>query len=98
MTDNVHHLPPGPQPPVQRGHGSNNGGNGGTTLYRLSELERRVGVLEDKVDNLTNICIEINTKLSGMATKHYVVWTCVIVLGTAISTLIAHVILRQIGG
>ncbi len=46
---------------------SNGNGSGSVTAYRLGELERRIGTIEDKVDDLSAACARIDTKIDGSA-------------------------------
>ena len=76
-----------------------NDGNGNLIRHRLGELERRMGVLEGKVDLLTTLCNEINTKINGFAEKSYVLrWfgiTLLVTLSGCILTLIGHLLIRS---
>ena len=80
--------------PAPGGGGGN--GNGGLTRHRLSELERRMGVVEGKVDELVTTCTRIETKLDEIASKSYVLR---IFGGTAvvlILSIVGHVLIRTL--
>ena len=70
------------------------GGNGDLTKHRLSELERRMTTLEDKVDGLVQTCTRIETALTNVASKNYVLTVLGITLGTLIVTLAGHAAIR----
>ena len=75
-----------------------NGGNGTLVRYRLGELERRMGVLEDKVDRLIVTCTEINGKLSDLASKSYVLQIFVVTAAVLVLTLVGHLLIRSMTG
>ncbi len=84
------------QPRKQPTNGDN--GNGGSLVnFRLGELERRMGVMEDNLKTLTTLCTQINTRLDGMATGSFVWKAFGVSGGVAVLTLVAHVALRFIG-
>ena len=65
--------------------------------HRLSELERRTGRVEIKVDNINGALIEIKTKVEDLPTKSYVMWFCVCITALLILTLLGHIGIRSIG-
>ena len=72
------------------------GGNGELTRHRLDEVERRMGVVERKVDELVTTCTRIETKLDEIASKSYV-WR--LFGGTAVVLLlsiVAHILIRTL--
>ena len=77
---------------------NDNGGNGNLIRYRLGELERRMGVLEDKVDGLIVICTEINGKLSDLASKTYVLQIFGVTAAVLALTLVGHLFIRSMTG
>ena len=76
-----------------------NGSNGGLTGHRLNELERRMGVLEGKVDELRNTCTRIEANLqnmtSNMASKSYVLWIFGVTTAAGILTIVGHMLVRS---
>ena len=74
-------------------HGGN-GDGGGVTGFRLGELERRMGVIEGKVDDLTNTCTRIETKLNELASKSYVLWIFGGTAAVIILSILGHMLLR----
>ena len=91
---NVRQMP-GKQPSTNPTNGNGGGGNGGVINHRLGDLERRMELLEGKIDALSTICTQISTKLNGMATEAFVWKTFAGAIGVAVFTLIAHVMLRS---
>ena len=83
-----------PRPEV---HGSN-GGNGNLVNYRLNQLEEKVGKIEETLQSVNQLCIKIDTKLDEKASKSYVLTTFSVALVVAVTTIIAHVIIRYISG
>lgn len=81
-------------PPGGSGTG---GGNGGLTRHRLSELERRMGTLEGKVDDLAVTCAEIKTKLDEIASKSYVLWIFGGTAAALVLSLVGHLLIRALG-
>ncbi len=52
--------------------GNSNGGDRSGGGFRLDELERRVGALEQETGETKGICIELKAKLENLSTKeHY---------------------------
>ena len=85
-----------PSRPGASHRSSDSNGNGSVTGYRLQELERRVGALEGKVDDISKLCIEIKTKLEGIATKGFVWMVVASVLGVSIGSLVGHLLIRTL--
>ncbi len=77
--------------------GGNGGRNGRLTEHRLTELERRMGALEGKVDSIRDTCARMETKLDGMASKALVLTISGLTGGGLIVTLIGHLLIRSIG-
>ena len=81
--------------------GDDGNGNGGLTRHRLDELERRMGVLEGKVDDLRNTCTRIETNLrnmtSNMASKSYVLWIFGGTTAAGILSIVGHLLIRSFG-
>lgn len=82
-----------------------NGGNGNVVRYRLEELERRMGILEDKVDRLTVTCTRIDERLGALAdklddlpSKSYVLWIFGATAAVLAVSLIGHLFIRSIAG
>ena len=82
-----------------------NGGNGNLVRYRLEELERRMGTLEDKVDRLTVTCTRIDEKLAALTekqtdlpSKSYVLWIFGATSVGFLVTLVGHLFIRSITG
>ena len=71
-----------------------NGGNGSIVIHRLSELERRMGILETKVDNLSTTCTRIETKLNDIASKSYVLWIFGVTVAVLVLSLVGHAVVR----
>ena len=67
QVDNVHELPSNRSLPSNGG----NGGNGNLINFRLQELERRVGSLENKIDLLNTLLTKIDTKMDETASKSW---------------------------
>ena len=84
--------------PEARIGGQNDGdGNGNLIRHRLNDLERRMGVLEGKVDALALTCARIEEKLSDIPSKSYVLSVFGVTLGMLIVSLVGHVLIRLIG-
>ena len=84
--------------PEARIGGPNDGdGNGGLVRHRLNDLERRMGVLESKVDDLAITCTRIETKLSDIASKSYVLWVFGVTTGILLVSLVGHALIRSLG-
>lgn len=79
------------------GGAGTSGGNGGLTRHRLNELERRMGTLEGKVDDLVVTCAEIKTKLDEIASKSYVLWIFGGTAAVLILSLAGHLMIRTLG-
>ncbi len=75
---------------------SGGNGNGGLTRYRLNELERRMGVLEGKVDELVTRCARIEARLDEIASKSYVLWTFGGTAALLVLTLVGHLLIRTL--
>lgn len=73
-----------------------NGNGGGAPNFRLSELERRVGILERKIGELNDLCIKIDTKLENVATTTSLWKVFAGTLGISVATFIGHILLRYI--
>lgn len=94
--DNVTTLPTHGRSGETNGSGRNGGG------FRLGELERRVGVLEQKVEEAKGICIELKTRVENLATKEDVLqaknsmlmWGVGIIIVMLVSV-VGHVFLRS---
>ncbi len=74
-----------------------NGGNGGDqTLadYRLRELERRMESLETTARSTNDTVIKIESKLSEVASKTFVVTIFAVTGGVALLTIVAHLLIR----
>ena len=84
------------EPPGGSPKRSGNGNGGGASNFRLSELERRVGVLESKIEKVNDLCIEIKTKLENVATSASVWKLFAGTLGISVLTFIGHIFLRYI--
>ena len=98
MTDRGHLQSVPTAPPAASAHGFVGGdGNGGLTRYRLDELERRMGVLENKVDDLTKAGARIETKLNDMPGKSYVLWIFGGTAAVLILSLVGHAVIRSFG-
>ena len=80
-------------PPGEAGSGGGNG-NGGLTRYRIGELERRMGVLEDRVHEIGNTCTRIETKLDEVAQKSYVLWIFGVTAAVLVLSIVGHVFIR----
>ena len=99
MAADLHHLANTQEPDTSASSGGN-GGNGrnGLVNHRLSELERRVGRLEDGISEVQKLCIEINGKIDGMmsslASKAFVLWAILSMIVVAFFTLFGHVLVR----
>lgn len=95
--DNVANFPTRGRSGESNGGGRNGGG------FRLDELERRVGMLEQKVEETKGICIELKTRMEVLATKEDVLeaknsmlkWGAGIIIATLISV-VGHVLLRSL--
>lgn len=75
--------------------GSPRNGNGGQLInHRLTDLERRMGVVESEIKNLTKVCVQINTKMDSLANKSMVAWVFGGVAVISVATIITHAILR----
>lgn len=77
--------------------GGSNGGNGGgtkTVNHRLSDLERRVGILENKLDEVKEVCIRIETKMDSLASKSFVFWSTVGIVLAALLSIFGHMLIR----
>lgn len=78
-------------------HGSGGGnGSGELTRHRLSELERRMGVVEGKVDELVKTCTRIETKLDEIASKSYVLRVFGMTVAVLILSIVAHLLIRTL--
>jgi len=75
---------------------SGGNGNGVLTSHRLTELERRMGIVESKVDNLVNTCTRIETKLDTVASKSYVLWIFGGTSAVLVLTLVGHAVVRTL--
>lgn len=92
------HLHPVDAEDPPGGAGTSGGnGNGGLTRHRLNELERRMGTLEGKVDDLVVTCAEIKTKLDEIASKSYVLWIFGGTAAVLILSLVGHLMIRTLG-
>ena len=79
--------------------GPNGGdGNGNLIRHRLNELERRMGVLESKVDTLAITCTRIETKLGDIASKSYVLWVFGVTAAVLLLSVVGHMFIRSLGG
>ena len=85
--------PRGARKGTENGNGN---GNGRLTEYRLQELERRMGALEDDIGEVTQSCTRIETRLESVASKSQLWQVFAGILGTAVVSLVAHVILRSL--
>ena len=88
-----------PAPPAGA-PGPGNGGNGEVTRHRLDDLERRMGTVEEKVDEIRTTVTRIDTKLDAMkdimADKGYVLrWFGLTVAVLAVS-LVGHLFILTI--
>ena len=84
--------------PQREADGGRRNGNGDITQHRLGELERRMGIVESKVDGLIVTCTEINGKLSDIASKSYVLQVFGVTAAILVLTLVGHLVIRSIGG
>lgn len=83
--------------------GASNGGGRNGGGFRLDELERRVGVLEQETRETKGICIELKTRMEGLATKEDVLqakndmlkWGVGIIIVMLVSV-VGHVFLRSL--
>lgn len=75
-----------------------NGGNGNLVRYRLGELERRMGVLEAKLDALIVTCTQIDERQADLANKSYVLWIFGVTAAVLALTLVGHMFIRSMGG
>lgn len=82
---------------------ASSGGNGGSgrdrlVNHRLNELERRVGRLEDSISEVQKLCIKIDGKIdsmmSSLAPKAYVLLVSIFTIVLAFLTLFGHVVIR----
>ena len=73
-----------------------NNSNGGLTNHRLSELERRMGVIEGKVDDLVKTCERIEEKLNQTASKSYVLWIFGGTASVGALTIVGHMFVRTL--
>lgn len=74
-----------------------NGGNGRDIVsFRLNELERRVGTVEEKVDTIKDICTRMEAKMESFATKSYVLWYMGTAILLVILSLVGHILIRAI--
>ena len=89
-SDNVTHI----RPPTPGGSNEGNGGGGGVVNHRLTDLERRVGILENKLDEVKEMCIRIETKMDSLASKSYVLWFTVGIVLVALMSIFGHMLIR----
>ena len=82
--------------PPGASHRSSGSNGNSITGYRLQELERRVGTLEGKVDDISKSCIEIKAKLEGIATKGFVWMVIASTLLVSIGSLLGHLAIRTL--
>ena len=72
-----------------------NGGNGGLTSHRLTQLEGRMDRLEGKVDQIHTTCTEIKTELKNLATNSFV-WRMFAAVGVLLLiSLVGHLLIRS---
>ena len=90
--DNVTELRPQRQIPTN----GNGGGNGGVLEHRVTEIERRLSVVESDLKQINNTCIEINTKLEDLATNSFVWKIFAGMLGLVLLSLVGHALIRVI--
>lgn len=89
-SDNVTHL----RPPTTGGSNGGNGGGAGVVNHRLSDLERRVGILENKLDEVKETCVRIEAKMDSLASKSYVLWFTVGIVFLALLSIFGHMLIR----
>ena len=89
-SDNVTHL----RPPTTGGSNGGNGSGAGVVNHRLSDLERRVGILENKLDEVKEACVRIETKMDSLASKSYVLWFTVGIVLLALLSIFGHMLIR----
>ena len=89
-SDNVTHLRP---PTAGRSNGGNGGGSG-VVNHRLSDLERRIGILENKLDEVKKMCIRIETKMDSLASKSYILWFTFSVVFSVLLSIFGHMMIR----
>ena len=88
------------QEPDAAASSSGNGGNGrdGLVHHRLNELELRVGRLEDSISEVQTLCIKIDGKIdsmmSSLASKAYVLWVSILAIVIALFTLLGHALIQ----
>ena len=94
--------------PQQPGGGSTGGSGGDLVGYRLGELERRVGTLEQSISdpketvarldsNVKEAVARIETSMEGVATKHAVAFW---IMGAVVVNFLAvacHLLIRSLG-
>ena len=89
-SDNITRL----RPPTTGGSNGGNSGGNGVVNHRLSDLERRVGILENKLDEVKEMCIRIETKIDSLASKSYVLWFTVGIVLLALLSIFGHMLIR----
>lgn len=62
--------------------------------HRLKDLERRVRILENKLDEVKEMCIRIETKMDSLASKSYVLWFTVGIAFLALLSIFGHMLIR----
>lgn len=82
--------------PVQSGGGST-GGGGDLVAYRLGELERRVGKLEDALTEVQRAATAVEAQMNSVATKHTVAFWVVGAVAINFLTLFGHLLIRSLG-
>lgn len=82
-------APPTSAPPRQRG-----GPNTDVTVFRVGELERRMGEMDSKLADVQTRVVRIESALENKATKEQVYMLGAVTAGIALLTLLVHVVLR----
>ena len=62
--------------------------------HRLTQLEKRMDVVEGKMDQLVQICTRIETGMQTCATKESVWKVMALGVGMAVLTLVGHAAMR----
>ena len=92
MTGASAHPCPVEPDPDQSGGGST-GGGGDLVGYRLGELERRVGNLEESVSDIQLTVAAVTEQMKSVATKHTVSFWIVGVVAVNVLALLGHLLI-----
>lgn len=93
----------GPSAPPPSSHepdpGQSGGGSAGGDLieYRLGELERRVGKLEDSISDIGHTMTAVLEQMKSVATKHSIAFWIIGAVVVNFLTLFGHLLIRFIG-